>query len=66
MKKGIPVPEQFACFDRSDRKRESYHFKELGQLLYDEADRRTLGLPEELQKDILQLKRDHLLPETGK
>ena len=66
MSEGIPVPEQFACFDRSDEKKESYHFKELGQLLYQESASHPLGLPEQLQKDILQLKRHHLLPETGK
>lgn len=66
MTDGIPVPEQFSCFDHSDEKRESYHFKELGQLRYFESTSHVLGLPEPLQKDILQLKRHHLLPETGK
>lgn len=66
MTNGIDTPEQFNCFTRINEKRESYHFKEMGHLAYRESNPRILGLPEQVQKDILQLKRHHLLPETGK
>lgn len=63
MAKGVPTPEQFNCSAIGNR--ESYHFKELGHLAYN-GNGRVLNLPKELQDDILQLKRDHLFPETGK
>ncbi|MBO5959835.1 MAG: FAD-dependent oxidoreductase, partial [Lentisphaeria bacterium] len=63
MTAGVPVPEQFNCCAIGNR--ESYHFKELGHLSYNGSGR-MYDLPEQLQKDILQLKRDHLYPETGK
>ena len=66
MTDGIPVPEQFNCCARRDKKIESYHFKELGHLIYSESAKRTYDLSEQMQKDILQLKRHHLFPETGK
>lgn len=62
MREGVPTPEQFNCFARG--RRESYHFKELGHLAYDGSGR-TRGVPEQLQRDIAALKRDHLFPETG-
>lgn len=64
MKEGIPVPEQFNCCS-CGRKIESYHFKLLGHLSYNGSGK-VYDLPEQLQKDILQLKRHHLHPETGK
>lgn len=63
MTAGVPVPEQFHCSARG--RWESYHFKEIGHLGYTGSGK-TYDLPEQLQKDIEQLKRDHLFPETGK
>ena len=63
MSAGVPVPEEFHCSAIGNY--ESYHFKEIGHLSYNGSGR-TYDLPEQLQKDILQLKRDHLHPETGK
>ena len=45
--------------------KESYHFKELGQAVYDGSGK-ICNLPETISKDIELLKRDHLHPETGK
>ncbi len=67
MTEGINTPEQFHCFSgKNAERKESYHFKETGHLVYRESDPKEYGLPEQIQKDILQLKRHHLLPETGK
>ena len=63
MSAGVPVPEEFHCSAIGGW--ESYHFKEIGHLSYNGSGR-TYDLPEQLQKDIQQLKRDHLHPETGK
>ena len=63
MKAGVPVPQEFNC--ASTRSKESYHFKALGQLVYDGSGK-TYDLPPEIQRDIELLKRDHLFPETGK
>ena len=63
MTQGIPVPQEFHCSSVGNK--ESYHFKELGQAVYDGSGK-ICNLPETISKDIELLKRDHLHPETGK
>ncbi len=63
MSAGVPVPEQFHCSAIGGW--ESYHFKDSGFFIYDGSGK-IHDLPEQLQKDIQQLKRHHLHPETGK